>query len=591
MAAIITNDEHYYHIASAIRERLAVDTKYRPSDMAPAIMTISSTGTDRTVIPYAVRMNGIYEAPSSVAYDPVTVSVDSHVDLLNVSFVSNGVYVASEKTAFKNVVVDIPGETIIVIPFTATSNQQYYAPANYVYNPVTVDVPLYSLSAHTFYSDGTFVAPSGYLYGPIVIDAKGNADNTSIYSLVKKSIYTFSESSITTIRSYLFYDNATVTFSTPQVIEIGRYAFYSCYVSISTISLSLCKTIGNNAFQNAGSAIKAVSLPVCESIGDYAFSSCSSISAVYAPECKYIGARAFHNCKSLSSIIASNCEIIGDYAFSGCSALHSISFPECVSIGIGAFEGLSLSFPASSRVALFPKCETVGSFAFNGIGGYYFEAIDLPVCTYIGSFAFADFSYLTSISAPECTYLGDGAIPISSRYGTANFPKVTIIRQEQFSNYTHLTDLRFDAVSRIEFGAFRYCHNIHSAYFSNCSYIGSYAFQEGMQTSNWYIDLRYTSFPRCSYVGSGAFMSCYRLQSISLPRCSLIEDMAFAYCSILSNVYLTGESVVKLTGRAFYQTPSSAGLTLKIHVPSSLYSLYLQSAYWRTYYSSNLVSM
>lgn len=80
MANVLVNDLYLGNIADAIREKLNVQTKYKPSEMANAIDSISGGGSTPTINSLSVTENGTYTAPTGVdGYSPVTVNVPQGV--------------------------------------------------------------------------------------------------------------------------------------------------------------------------------------------------------------------------------------------------------------------------------------------------------------------------------------------------------------------------------------------------------------------------------------------------------------------------------------------------------------------------------
>lgn len=63
MATVKTDNQHYQNIASAIREKLSVQTQYKPSEMAAAIAEISGGGDISSFTPIAGR-DGHISVPS-----------------------------------------------------------------------------------------------------------------------------------------------------------------------------------------------------------------------------------------------------------------------------------------------------------------------------------------------------------------------------------------------------------------------------------------------------------------------------------------------------------------------------------------------
>lgn len=82
-----------------------------------------------------------------------------------------------------------------------------------------------------------------------------------------------------------------------------------------------------------------------------------------------------------------------------------------------------------------------------------------------------------------------------------------------------------------------------------------------------------------------------RLQSVYLPNCSYIGNFAFMYCSKLKDIYLNRNRVVQFGNVSPSLYPYAdlfnfCGSSFKIHVPSSLYSIYISRYSGVTYHYS-----
>lgn len=118
-----------------------------------------------------------------------------------------------------------------------------------------------------------------------------------------------------------------------------------------------------------------------------------------------IGDHAFKDCEILSSVDISNCEYIGYGAFSDQHVRHtfySLSLPVCSYIGTYAF----YSSRSGKVLDLYcPVCEYIGSWAF---GHCYTDNLDLPKCSYIGYGAFEDNPNVI-VRLSVCEYIGEYA--------------------------------------------------------------------------------------------------------------------------------------------------------------------------------------
>lgn len=415
---VITDDIHYKNIADAIRQKLFVRTKFKPKDMATAILRIINAHLHIDVQPLSISRNGTYSAPKNWAFNPVTVSVNSHVALFSRSFLANGQYRASVDgqvypAGYSHVTVRVPITEYSISQFYTSSNGVFQAAQGYAFNPVTVSIPTYRLMSAFFNHNVNDYAPNGYLYGNVEVSVPGK-DNTMLEKLIMHSFsYSYSNSQITRIRGRAFISRTTGgELSFPNVEEIGEEAFVRN--SITRAEFSRCRVIGDGAF-NACTLINEVSFPLCEYIGKDAFHGCVRIAELSFPECSYIGSSAFY----------------------GCSSLSNVSFPKVKVIGCSIFGGTSVS------VLNFPMCESIPYDAF----AYFVSltSISFPVCTHVGSYAFRNCTNLESAVLPECSFISQCAFETCTQLSLVSIPKCTALDQQVFNGCTRLISLYLGA--------------------------------------------------------------------------------------------------------------------------------------------------
>lgn len=159
--------------------------------------------------------------------------------------------------------------------------------------------------------------------------------------------------------------------------------------------------------------------------------------------------------------------------------------------------------------------------------------------SYIGSYAFAGCSYLSSVYLPNATRVYKGAFSACERLTNISMPEATLIDSYGFGSCTGLINIMCDSVKTI---------------------------------------------------GSNAFTGCTNLETASFPAASYISTYAFRSNTKLSKLYLLGSSVAYLAASAaFSGTPLASG-SGSIYVPASLYTVYKSSIYW-SYYSNRFVSV
>ena len=203
-----------------------------------------------------------------------------------------------------------------------------------------------------------------------------------------------------------------------------------------------------------------------------------------------IGSNAFRNNSTIMTI-DTNAFSIGEYAFDDCEILSSFDISNCEYIGYGAFKDQHIRhtwYPLS-----LPVCSYIGSYAFYSSRSGKVDDLYCPVCEYIGSGAF-ECCEIDNLDLPKCSYIGDYAF------------------EDNPVGIVHL---------------------------SSCEYIGSYAFRQDAY----------------DYI-SGCLRSVYIYTS---SVCSLGGSRVFGYFTVNPEVWhVLGE---------FY-------------VPSSLVSAYKSAEYW-----------
>lgn len=325
MATIVTNDQHYHHIARKIREKIGENTLYKPSEMASKIRSIVPVYSRITTLELSVSKNGTYiNELIGTAFSKAVVDVDNHVNTESLAVSINGEYFPNAGSLFDDVVVDVPQEYFEKMQFSTSQNGIYNPPSGYLYDPVIVSVPKYESSSLDVSSNGHYVPSVGELFTSVNVSVSA-INNTTLHSIMlKQSISALSDDQISSIRDYLFIN--------------GR--------------------------------VESVSFPNCKRIGDNAFSNCLSLVSYYLPLVEQIGAMAFHSCYKLTLASFLKCSIIGLSAFARCESLQTGYFPECSFIKVDAFYScyrlLSLYLLSNSVVAL----EHSRAFSYTPINGY-----------------------------------------------------------------------------------------------------------------------------------------------------------------------------------------------------------------------------
>lgn len=218
-----------------------------------------------------------------------------------------------------------------------------------------------------------------------------------------------------TLSNFAFQSNAHLSdVYLPKCETISSSAFDGC-TALSTIDLPRCKVIGSSAFGSCTS-LTSISIPACSWIGSFAFAGCTTMSMISTPVVTSVYAQAFQNTNisvfdfpelidlggayirstidgtfannsCITAFSAAKLEAIRGYAFDGCVNLSDLSIPAVADIEECAFRGcVQLSHITS------PRLSVVYSSAFYGTG---LSEADMPRCSYIGFYAFAECSGLS----------------------------------------------------------------------------------------------------------------------------------------------------------------------------------------------------
>ena len=239
--------------------------------------------------------------------------------------------------------------------------------------------------------------------------------NTSQLQLIGS--YTFSGcTNLTEVDlSSCVYIQSQAFFRCSNLVSVGnlknctsiRYsAFEDCSKLQEVGELSSCKTIESSAFQNC-SSLKSLPGLKLTSIPNYAFSDCSNLETIDLSECTSIGSNAFSYCSNLSNIDTKNCQTFGEATFSNCSSLTEIDLTSCKALEKSLFAECS----SLSNVIGIEKFKSIPDYAFRGTA---LKAVNFPLCTSVGNYAFYFCKSLTTIDFPKVEILGSNAFQITA---------------------------------------------------------------------------------------------------------------------------------------------------------------------------------
>ena len=134
-----------------------------------------------------------------------------------------------------------------------------------------------------------------------------------------------------------------------------------------------------------------------------------------------------------------------------------------------------------------------------------------------------------------------------------------------FNNCNSFVSITFPNATQLFSDAFGACHNLVSVSFPEVTtlYGGVFQYCSSLQT---------VYLPKANMISAAVFSYCSSLSELSLPNATYIGYNAF-FSNRLTDLYLLGSSVCSIH--------SSTGLSRTyIHVPESLYDIYISSQYW-----------
>lgn len=320
--------------------------------------------------------------------------------------------------------------------------------------------------------------------------------------------------------------------------------------------------IASSAFLGSygwSNVLEEVEFKECVSIYDNAFMSCSTLTKASFPKCTSMGSSCFAYCYNLSEITLGYSSISTMFWFANAIYNPSIYSDSYVDITVNI-----------------PNCSYIGSFAFSN--ALQLVHVNAPLCEYIGDLAFNICKKLTSISFPLCSYIGSHAF-YACGITSASFSLPTIINEGTFERAYSMETISMPNVTEIKSMAFYSCYNLTSFYLPNVQIMGSSAFKNCSA-------LTQISMSKLFSIPSFAFLNCYSLQEAHFDIISSIASGAFENCYNLISLYLMSTSVCVLrNGSCFTSTPidgysASAGRYGNIYVPASLLSSYQTAIYW-----------
>lgn len=116
-------------------------------------------------------------------------------------------------------------------------------------------------------------------------------------------------------RTITSYSNDTIT-------SIGAYAFHSC-TKLTNVNLPKVTTIGANSF-NGCSGLTSINIPLVTSINTQTFYNCDSLTTFVLPSLKTVAAQSIRHCGLLSRVDLGVCTSIAALSFDACTSLKTL---------------------------------------------------------------------------------------------------------------------------------------------------------------------------------------------------------------------------------------------------------------------------
>ena len=238
----------------------------------------------------------------------------------------------------------------------------------------------------------------------------------------------------------------------------------------------------------------------------------------YCGVVKSVPKEAFYNFANIHSVVLKGCEYIDDYAFK-----HKVGFGD------------------GTRFIDLPICSYIGNFAFeaNDLNEY----VNIPNVEYIGNWAFAA---AQSYSSDEGGFDAKAAFFASE---TLYLPKCSYIGEYAFYFKPPKKSIDLPLVKSLP----KYC-------FYRPFFMADYSIYSGLQVN----------LPECEYIDESAIK--FGGESVTLPKVSVIKGSPCGFSiTSLRHLYLGYQGVVSFSSSLVNGNWSS----FRIHVPSAYYDDYM----------------
>ena len=166
--------------------------------------------------------------------------------------------------------------------------------------------------------------------------ANVQSDDT-LYKLIRRTITTYSDDSLTSVGSYAFAGCSLLTsINLPNVYNLSKYSFADCK-ALTNVAFPNVVNVNSNLFENCGNLV-SVNMPKCRYIDAYMYNHCCKLETIIGTElATTVRSYAFYYCYALKSINLPNVTDIQSYAFMYCKSLQYLELPKLEAISKSAF--------------------------------------------------------------------------------------------------------------------------------------------------------------------------------------------------------------------------------------------------------------
>ena len=428
MANVLVNESSLTAIGNAIRQKKSETTKYKPSEMAPAILTID--GGSKPVVDNTGVIFADYDGTEIEVWEKADIA--SKTELPTVP-THEGLIFQGWNWTLEDIQSDTTGQVITVGPYYVTESGRTE----------------YDIEVESGVEMGFSLDTSRYTY----LDW---GDGTVIETLVEKPSHTYNQAGKYTIKIGALFQQAYSVPTPTKYIKAIRYGrgikntdpsagVNTEYVTIPsdmTWNYSSLSIIDSRIKQITSAKItlqcnkimfnKALYVAIAKEFNGLILS--NLIKYIYIPSTvTTLETSLFSNCTNLSSVtIPDGVTSIPQFCFSNCYNLTSVAIPDSVtSIGLSAFQ----------------NC-------------YNLSSITIPESvTSIGSQAFQNCYNLSSITIPESVTSIERSTFSRSGISSLIIPDgVTTLKEYPFQDCTNLSSVTIpESVTTLGYNSFNNC--------------------------------------------------------------------------------------------------------------------------------------